>query len=102
MDSLESALNSFTKVESIEDTEKFTCESCKEQVKVEKQLMLEQAPSVATLHLKRFKSDGIFVEKVDKKVEFPLELNLAPYTKGSNNESVCFYISFVFKIHLNV
>ncbi|KNA16444.1 hypothetical protein SOVF_089140 isoform B [Spinacia oleracea] len=103
VDSLESALNSFTKVESIEDTEKFTCESCKEQVKVEKQLMLEQAPSVATLHLKRFKSDGIFVEKVDKKVEFPLELNLAPYTKGSNNESGDLkYELFAVVVHVGV
>ncbi|XP_021768192.1 ubiquitin carboxyl-terminal hydrolase 36-like [Chenopodium quinoa] len=85
VDSLESALNSFTKVESIEDTEKFTCDGCKEQVKVEKQLILDQAPSVAALHLKRFKSDGVMVEKIDKKVAFPLELDLGPYTKGSNN-----------------
>lgn len=90
MDSLESALKSFTKVESIEVTEKFTCDSCKEQVKVEKQLMLDQAPSIAALHLKRFKSDGMYVEKIDKKVDFPLELDLSPYTKGSTEENVCF------------
>ncbi|XP_010677233.2 ubiquitin carboxyl-terminal hydrolase 19 [Beta vulgaris subsp. vulgaris] len=87
VDSLENALKSFTKVESIEDTEKFTCDSCKEQVQVEKQLMLYQAPSVAAFHLKRFKSDGVDVEKIDKTVEYPLDLDLAPYTKGSNDEN---------------
>lgn len=105
VDSLENALKSFTKVESIEDTEKFTCDSCKEQVQVEKQLMLYQAPSVAAFHLKRFKSDGVDVEKIDKTVEYPLDLDLAPYTKGSNDENVCSYMKymlfFVFEILLN-
>ena len=81
MDSLPSALESFTKVEKIEDLEaKFRCENCKEEVSVEKQLMLDQAPSVATFHLKRFKTEGAFVEKIDKHVIFPLELDLQPYT----------------------
>jgi len=97
-DSVETALKSFTKVESIEDTEKFICEGCKKQVPVEKQLILDQAPSVAALHLKRFKSDGIYVEKIDKKVEYPLELDLRPYTK-SDDGNVSFQIPFfLFKI----
>ncbi|CAL5400970.1 unnamed protein product [Camellia sinensis] len=50
---LPSALESFTKVEKIEDPEtKFTCEQCKEKVSIEKQLILNQAPSVAAFHLK--------------------------------------------------
>ncbi|XVF13629.1 hypothetical protein REPUB_Repub08aG0224000 [Reevesia pubescens] len=81
VNSLPSALESFTKVEKIEDTEaKFRCENCKEEVSVEKQLMLDQAPSVATFHLKRFKTEGTFIEKIDKHVVFPLELDLQPYT----------------------
>ncbi|XWS62154.1 hypothetical protein CRYUN_Cryun07bG0186600 [Craigia yunnanensis] len=90
VDSLPSALESFTKVEKIEDLEaKFRCENCKEEVSVEKQLMLDQAPSVATFHLKRFKAEGDFVEKIDKHVVFPLELDLQPYTivnERSNEE----------------
>ncbi|XWS49559.1 hypothetical protein CRYUN_Cryun12cG0013500 [Craigia yunnanensis] len=90
VDSLPSALESFTKVEKIEDLEaKFRCENCKEEVSVEKQLMLDQAPSVATFHLKRFKTEGTFVEKIDKHVVFPLELDLQPYTilnERSNEE----------------
>ncbi|GMP74418.1 hypothetical protein CsSME_00031843 [Camellia sinensis var. sinensis] len=80
---LPSALESFTKMEKIEDPEtKFTCEQCKEKVSVEKQLILNQAPSVAAFHLKRFKNDGSYVEKIDKHMEFPLEIDLLPYTSG--------------------
>ncbi|KAK9274644.1 hypothetical protein L1049_021895 [Liquidambar formosana] len=89
VDNLPSALESFTKVEKIEDPEtKFTCENCKEEVLVEKQFMLDQAPLVAAFHLKRFKNDGSYVEKIDKHVEYPLELDLGPYTSGSQDCSV--------------
>ncbi|KAL2901392.1 Ubiquitin carboxyl-terminal hydrolase 20 [Bienertia sinuspersici] len=102
-DSIEDALKSFTKVESIEETENFTCNSCKEQVKVEKQLMLDQAPSVAALHLKRFKSDGFFVEKIDKKVDFPLELDLGPYTKDlDDGHENLKYELFAVVVHVGV
>ncbi|KAM7530986.1 hypothetical protein LguiB_034396 [Lonicera macranthoides] len=87
--SLPMALESFTKVEKIEDPDaKFTCEHCKEQVSVEKQLKLEEVPKVAALHLKRFKNDGSFVEKIDKHVEFPLELDLGSYSSGNQNNDV--------------
>lgn len=83
------ALESFTKVENIEDPEaKFTCEHCKEQVSVEKQLKLEEVPKVAAFHLKRFKNDGSFVEKIDKHVEFPLQLDLGSYSSGNQNNDV--------------
>lgn len=99
VDSLPSALDSFTKVEKIEDSEaKFMCENCKEEVFVEKQFMVDQAPSIAAFHLKRFKSDGSFVEKVDKHVEFPLELDLHPYSTGCQNNNVsCRLCSFHLK-----
>ncbi|XP_011018566.1 PREDICTED: ubiquitin carboxyl-terminal hydrolase 21-like isoform X2 [Populus euphratica] len=84
--SLQSALESFTKVEKIEDSgTKFTCESCKKEVSREKQLMLDQAPSVAALHLKRFKIDGTSIEKIGKHVQFPLELDLKPYTNDNED-----------------
>ncbi|KAD3641515.1 hypothetical protein E3N88_30739 [Mikania micrantha] len=89
--SLITALESFTKVEHIEDEEmKFTCDHCKQKVSVEKQLMLDQIPPICTFHLKRFKNDGSYVEKIDKQVEFPLELDLQPYTSGSQINNVDF------------
>ena len=97
MDTLPRALESFTQVEKIEDIEtQYTCEKCKERVSIEKQLILDQVPSIAQFHLKRFKNDGSFVEKIDKHVEFPVELNLLPYINDSpnNNVSLLVYLSF--------
>ncbi|KAF9623620.1 hypothetical protein IFM89_003547 [Coptis chinensis] len=87
VDSLPNALKSFTNVEKIEET-KFACENCKKDVLVEKQFTLEQTPSVAAFHLKRFKNDGSYVEKIDKYVEFPLELDLQPFSGNQENDNV--------------
>lgn len=96
VDSVPSALGSFTKVEKIEDLEtKFTCENCKEEVAMVKQLMVDRAPTVAVLHLKRFKAYGSSVEKIDKHVDFPLELELQSYsasTSTSGDNVSCFLL----------
>jgi len=92
VDSLPSALDSFTKVEKIDAN--FRCDNCKEEVSMEKQLMLDMTPSIATFHLKRFKTDGILVEKIDKHIDFPLELDLQPYTiSNQNNDVSCGFIA---------
>ncbi|CAL0314150.1 unnamed protein product [Lupinus luteus] len=83
VDSLPSALESFTKLEHIEAN--FKCDGCKEEVSLEKQLLLDQTPSVAAFHLKRFKTDGTYVEKLDKHVDFPLELDLQLYSVSNQN-----------------
>lgn len=85
-DTLPSALESFTKVECIEAN--FKCDSCKKEVSLEKQLLLDQTPSVAAFHLKRFKTDGISVQKIDKHVNFPLELDLQPYSICDQDNNV--------------
>ncbi|KAK7243830.1 hypothetical protein RIF29_38642 [Crotalaria pallida] len=85
-DTLRSALESFTKVEHIEAN--FKCDGCKEEVSLEKQLLLDRTPSVAAFHLKRFKTDGTSVEKIDKHVDFPLELDLQPYSISDQNGNV--------------
>ncbi|CAI0436930.1 unnamed protein product [Linum tenue] len=54
---------------------------------MEKQLMLDRAPLVTTLHLKRFKTDGHSVEKIGKHIEFPLELDLVPYSSHDQNDN---------------
>ncbi|KAM2638331.1 hypothetical protein EV1_022722 [Malus domestica] len=82
-DTLPRALESFTKISET----KFTCEKCKEEVSVEKQLVVDQAPQVAAFHLKRFKTDGSNVQKIEKHVEFPRELDLKPYTSGNDIDS---------------
>ena len=89
---LTTALESFTKAENLENEEmKFTCDNCNQKVSVEKQLMLDQAPPVCAFHFKRFKNDGSIIEKIDKHVEFPLELDLQPYTCGNRISNVSIY-----------
>uniref|UniRef100_M1DJ86 Ubiquitin carboxyl-terminal hydrolase n=1 Tax=Solanum tuberosum TaxID=4113 RepID=M1DJ86_SOLTU len=66
----------------------FSCEKCKTQGPFEKQLLIDRAPSVATLCLKRFNNDGFVVQKVDKHVSFPLELDMLHYTNKINNEEM--------------
>ncbi|PHT39087.1 hypothetical protein CQW23_22660 [Capsicum baccatum] len=88
--SLHSSLD--TRVEKLDDPEiKYTCERCKVQVSIEKQLMLYNDPSIAVFRSKRFQNDGSIVRKVDKHVSFPLELDLLPYTENiqSYNVSIC-------------
>ncbi|XP_049376681.1 ubiquitin carboxyl-terminal hydrolase 9-like [Solanum stenotomum] len=84
IDNVLAALESFTKIKKIE----FSCEKCKTQGPFEKQLIVDRAPSVVALHLKRFKNNGIFVQKVDKHVSFPLELDMLLYTNKINNEEM--------------
>ncbi|KAI3469152.1 hypothetical protein Pfo_025815 [Paulownia fortunei] len=103
-DNLLTALQSFTKVEEIEDPEtKFTCEKCKEQVSIEKQLSFDQAPSVAVFHLKRFKNDGCLVQKIDKHVAFPLDLDLLPFTgSGKKNDMELKYVLYAIVVHIGL
>ncbi|KAF2297917.1 hypothetical protein GH714_005399 [Hevea brasiliensis] len=83
------ALESLTKVDQIADFgTKFGGDNCKEELSKEQQFMIDQAPTIATLHLKRFKTRGSsFIEKIGKHIEFPLELELKPYTNGSQGRN---------------
>jgi ubiquitin carboxyl-terminal hydrolase 36/42 len=77
------------------ETVVFKCEGCEEEVSMEKQLLLDQTPSSAAFHLKRFKTTiGNLVEKIDKHINFPLELDMQPYTILNEDEdnNVCFFI----------
>ncbi|KAK9144533.1 hypothetical protein Sjap_004436 [Stephania japonica] len=87
VDTLPNALKSFTKDEKIEET-RFKCEECKDDAFVEKKFTVAEAPSVATFHLKRFKNDGSYVEKIDKYVEYPLTLDLQPFSSNEEPSNV--------------
>ncbi|RAL54742.1 hypothetical protein DM860_001870 [Cuscuta australis] len=102
-DSLHMALDSFTKTEKIEDTAaKFTCEKCKLHVSLEKQLLLDETPLVAIFHLKRFKNDGSLVEKIDKHISFPLELDLLPYVKRDKKHAESKYNLVAVLVHIGL
>ncbi|XP_027770542.1 ubiquitin carboxyl-terminal hydrolase 20-like [Solanum pennellii] len=84
IDSVPAAFESFTKIEKIE----FYCKRCKTDGPFEKQLLVDQAPTVAALHLKRFKNNGLVAQKVENHVSFPLELDILLYTNNINNDEI--------------
>ncbi|KAJ1280431.1 hypothetical protein BS78_04G232000 [Paspalum vaginatum] len=76
-DHLVDALESFTKVEQIGDSEdKLNCEHCKAKVFKNKQLTLHRAPDAIAFHLKRFTTLDNSIEKIDKHVAYPPEIDL--------------------------
>ncbi|KAJ0989947.1 hypothetical protein J5N97_008303 [Dioscorea zingiberensis] len=103
VDSITEALESFFKVEKIEDEEtKFTCGGCHQQVMVEKQLMLDQAPEVAALHLKRFEHNGLCIRKINKHVKFDLELDLRPFLSSMDAAGQFKYDLYAVVVHIGI
>ncbi|ONK58959.1 uncharacterized protein A4U43_C08F1490 [Asparagus officinalis] len=94
------ALESFTKVETLDDPDnKFSCEACQDKVFVEKQIKLFEAPQVLSINFKRFKvcSSGIY--KIDKFVEYPLQLDLRPFLSSPENEMQYNYELYAIIVH---
>ncbi|XP_026998680.2 ubiquitin carboxyl-terminal hydrolase 45 isoform X3 [Tachysurus fulvidraco] len=48
-----------------------------------KQMLISELPPVVTLHLKRFHQAGMNLRKVNRHVDFPLVLDLAPFCSAS-------------------
>ncbi|KAM7263898.1 hypothetical protein ACFE04_001581 [Oxalis oulophora] len=82
-ESLNKALLNFTAAEMLDGGEKqYQCERCKQKVKARKQLKVDKAPHVLTVHLKRFRSQG--GQKIDKKVAFGPTLDMKPFVTASD------------------
>lgn len=100
--SIQSCLHQFTSVELLMGNNKLLCENCTERrqkqlrksgsadKKVEKiytsarkQMLISSLPPVITLHLKRFHQAGMNLRKVNRHVDFPLTLDLAPFCSAS-------------------
>ncbi|XP_042297091.1 ubiquitin carboxyl-terminal hydrolase 45 isoform X2 [Sceloporus undulatus] len=100
--SVQSCLYQFTSVELLMGNNKLLCENCtdrkqKHQKKVNttekktegvytnarKQLLISSVPAVLVLHLKRFHQAGVSLRKVNRHVDFPVVLDLAPFCSAS-------------------
>ncbi|GFR44265.1 hypothetical protein Agub_g5470 [Astrephomene gubernaculifera] len=82
---LERALGSFTAPEVLDGANKYRCPKNNKLVRAVKRISVEEAPNVLTVHLKRFEYGG-FGAKINRKVDFPTQLDLRPYmsnAKGS-------------------
>ncbi|XP_019184909.1 PREDICTED: ubiquitin carboxyl-terminal hydrolase 23-like [Ipomoea nil] len=75
-DSLYKALEHFTASELLDGGEKqYSCQQCKQKVRARKQLSVDKAPHVLTIHLKRFGSH-VPGQKIDKKIHYGPVLDL--------------------------
>lgn len=100
--SIQSCLHQFTSVELLMGNNKLLCESCTERrqkqlrkngpsdkrfekiyTSARKQMLISSLPHVVTLHLKRFHQAGMNLRKVNRHVDFPLILDLAPFCSAS-------------------
>ncbi|XP_051576654.1 ubiquitin carboxyl-terminal hydrolase 45-like isoform X2 [Myxocyprinus asiaticus] len=100
--SVQSCLHQFTSVELLMGNNKLLCENCTErkqrQIKrssgadkkaekvytsARKQMLISSLPPVVTLHLKRFHQAGMNLRKVNRHVDFPLILDLAPFCSAT-------------------
>ncbi|KAK1256538.1 Ubiquitin carboxyl-terminal hydrolase 23 [Acorus gramineus] len=81
-DSVLKALEHFTAVEQLDGGARhYKCQRCKVKVRAQKQLTVDKAPYVLTIHLKRFESHMPQL-KIDKKVHFEPTLIMKPFVSG--------------------
>lgn len=80
--SLQGAIEGFTKPEQLSHGNEWTCDGCKRKVKATKQMTISEAPAVLVVHLKRFAFGGGFSlfsqgnAKITKHIQFPLAFSL--------------------------
>ncbi|XP_012594278.2 ubiquitin carboxyl-terminal hydrolase 45 [Microcebus murinus] len=100
--SVQSCLYQFTSMELLMGNNKLLCENCTEKkqknqkgtsfaekkaegvyTNARKQLLISAVPAVLILHLKRFHQAGLNLRKVNRHVDFPLMLDLAPFCSAT-------------------
>ncbi|XP_067840877.1 ubiquitin carboxyl-terminal hydrolase 45 [Heptranchias perlo] len=100
--SLQSCLSQFTSVDLLMGNNKLLCEKCTEKrqkqhkkshsaekksehmyTNARKQMLISTVPPILNLHLKRFHQAGLSLRKVNRHVDFPLVLDLAPFCSSN-------------------
>ncbi|XP_003404375.1 ubiquitin carboxyl-terminal hydrolase 45 isoform X1 [Loxodonta africana] len=100
--SIQSCLYQFTSMELLMGNNKLLCENCTEKkqkyqketssaekkaegvyTNARKQLLISAVPAILILHLKRFQQAGWSLRKVNRHVDFPLMLDLAPFCSAT-------------------
>ena len=81
-------LQAFTREEVLRKSESWYCSNCKAHQQATKRIDLWRSPDILVLHLKRFSFTSTYRDKLDMRVEFPIEqLDLAAFVKGAADES---------------
>jgi ubiquitin carboxyl-terminal hydrolase 8 len=77
---LADCLEEFVKEEILEKDDAWHCPNCKKARKATKKLTITRLPHILIIHLKRFTNRGLWRDKLNTMVQFPLkDLNLTKY-----------------------
>ncbi|CAA2962967.1 ubiquitin carboxyl-terminal hydrolase 17-like [Olea europaea subsp. europaea] len=96
---LEEAIEQFTHTETLDGENKYNCSRCRSYEKAKKKLRVLEAPNVLTVALKRFQANKF--GKLNKRINFPEILNMAPYMSGTSDKSPIYQLYGVV-VHLDV
>lgn len=76
MEHLYQSFDAFIQVDTLQGSNKYKCEKCKNLVRATKQLTLHQAPNILTIHLKRFTPLG---RKLGVQIKYQEYIKVDPY-----------------------
>ena len=76
---LTACLELFSREETLDAENAWYCDRCKDFREATKKLQIWSLPSILVVHLKRFSAQGMWRRKNDQPVDFPFEIDLAPY-----------------------
>lgn len=95
---LKGCLEQFTRPERLGSDQKFFCQKCQVRQECLKQLSIRKLPLVSCFHIKRFEhsSSRNMSQKVDRHLQFPFSLNMAPFLSSSILRSRFGHRSFPF------
>lgn len=86
--SIMECLQSYTALEPL-SSEGYNCRGCRTLRSASKQLRIRKLPAILCIHIKRFgikQASPFNEEKYEGKIDFPLSLDMAPYTTKSSKD----------------
>ncbi|KAJ5777665.1 hypothetical protein N7520_000911 [Penicillium odoratum] len=86
---LTGCLDNFTAIEDLSADASYHCEKCgNTPQRASKRLQIRKLPSILCMHLKRYEHKSASSEKMHGHIDFPLTLNMLPYTVKKDKERV--------------
>ncbi|XP_073151676.1 ubiquitin C-terminal hydrolase 22-like [Henckelia pumila] len=78
-------LDRFTRPERLGSDQKFFCQQCQVRQESLKQMSIRKLPLVSCFHIKRFEHSSIrkMSKKIDRYLQFPFSMDMAPYLSSS-------------------
>jgi uncharacterized UBP type Zn finger protein len=83
----------------LDEQNQWFCPHCRQFVCAEKQMHIWSAPQILVIQLKRFITVGRHQRKLDRRVDYPLRLDMAPFLAGPQNAAPCKYRLFAVSEH---